>query len=427
MNLKSFCVTALVATFALGCGTGTECDTYYRDRDKDGFGDPDNSRFTCSQPRNFVTNDRDCDDRDDTATPTGTYEGDLAIDADNEGDLQAFVAACPGTVAGNITIINTDRDDIDFLHSVSTVEGTLTISNNAELSDLRPLQNLTDVGGLTLSLNKGVRDLDELDNLERAASLRLSLLLTDEENDLSVFSDVEGIQDLAINVTGVNDYAGLPELTTLSGDLLLGGPSINSLAGIETITSVGGSLTITNFRNDVDMSTLAVTEVGNFLRISDNEGLATVVLPNLTTAGNIDVRNNGPLATLDIPAVTATGDIVFNSNGSLATFNSAIEDATDLDLTNLPELTTLSGFAGLDQVELEGLIVRNTGVTSLEGLEGVETVTGSMQVVGNVDLPAMTGLDGLASVSGLIQIVNNDRLASLTGLESLADATAGIE
>ncbi len=433
LRSPSFAQTAslmtLAAVLATGCGTGTECDTYYRDRDKDGFGAVGTGRFTCSQPRNFVTNNRDCDDGDENATPTGTFEGNLIIDGNDEGDLQAFIDACPGTVAGNVSISNTSRTDVDFLHSLSTVEGTLTIVNNDQLSDIGPLQNLTELGGLALQLNQGIRDLDELENLERVGSLRISVLLTDEENSLEVLSDIEGINDLAINVVGVNDYTGLPELTELSGDVLLGGPSITSLAGVESIETVGGTLTITNFRNDVDFSTMALRSVGNFLRVNDNDGLVTLDLPNLTSvgAGGLDIRNNGSLVTLDVSSATTTGNIVFNSNARIATIETAFTEATDIDLTNLPELTDISGLGTLDDVALEGLIIRNTGLTSLEGLEGISSVTGNVQVVGNADLGTMAGLDGLADVAGLVQIVNNEGLTALTGLGTLDTTAVGLE
>jgi len=426
MNVKRLCLTALVATFALGCGQGTECDTYYRDRDGDGFGDPDRSRFVCRQPRNYVTNDRDCDDRDETARPTGTWEGNLIVTGEDEGELQAFIDACPGTVVGNISISGTDRDEVGFLRSLGQVEGTLTIENNPELDDLRGIQNLTEVGTLALSLTQGLRDLDELDSLEVVRNLRLNLRLTDEESTLEVFEDVTGIQDMLLNVVGINNFVGLPELTELEGGLVLGGPSINSLEGVEAITSIGGTFRITNFRNDVDFSMLPLTSVGNIFRVNDNNGLQTVSLPNLTSSGAIDVRNNGALRTLSLPAMTSTGAITLNSNGLFETFESGLETATDLDLTNLPELTSVEGFPSLDAVELEGLIVRNTGVASLSGLGGVTSVVTAAQVVGNADLVDTKGLDGLTEVGGTFQIVNNSSLESLVGLGSLESASLEI-
>ncbi|MEN0064975.1 MAG: hypothetical protein AAGA48_22720 [Myxococcota bacterium] len=426
MNIKSISITLMAALLATACKTGDICDTYYRDRDGDGFGNADNSRFSCGIPRGFTTNDRDCDDRDDTNTPTGTYEGNLVIDGKDEGDLQAFLDACPGTMAGNITILNTDRTNVSILRSLENVQGTLTIANNEELADLSGLQNLTDAGGLVLSIIPGLRDLEDLDALERVESLRLNLRLTADENSLEVLGDIEGIQDLALNVVGVSNYAGLPELTTLERDLLLGGPTIMSFEGVDTITSIGGNFIITNFRNDVDFEALAVNRVGGQLVVSDNDGAVTVSLPNITSTGAIDVRNNASVTTLNLPACTTTGDVEFNSNTVLDSITTAVTEATSFNFTNLPALVTPQGFDGVDNASIEELTVLNTAFTSLTGLEGVAAVTGSVLIAGNTDLGSFTGLDNLASVGGQFEVVNNQGLSNLMGLGALESVNVSL-
>lgn len=427
MNAKtaSWCLTGFAALLGTACAGGTDCDTYYADRDGDGFGNPDRSRFVCTQPRNFVRNNRDCDDGDESRAPTGTYEGDLIIDATSEGDLQAFIDACPGTVAGNVSIIGTDVTELDFLLTVSDVEGTLSIRDNDALTNLTSLQNLVNLGGLDLKFNDPLRDLDQLEGLENVGSLRLDLTLDplgDRISTLEVFSDVTGLQELALNVTGIDDFTGLPELTSLTGDLLIGGGTLDSLLGVEAITTVGGDFTITGLGNPVGFETMALTSIGGNLIVMDSPSTTMVSLPNVTSVSGIDVRNNPALTTLNLPLVTTTGPVGFNSNGLLATVTTGLTDLTDLEFTNLPALTDVSGFSGLTGVTVTGLVVRNTeALTSLDGLQGIVDVTDGLTVVGNSALTSLTGLSGVTGVGTELQLVNNGLVTDLTGLEAITD------
>ncbi len=73
---------------------------WYGDTDKDGYGNPDYTRLSCSQPRNFVTNSEDCDD-----TENVTYPGadEICDELDND---------CDGTVDEDVQIIvYADLDD----------------------------------------------------------------------------------------------------------------------------------------------------------------------------------------------------------------------------------------------------------------------------------------------------------------------------
>ena len=71
-----------------------DADTWFRDDDGDGFGDPDRTAVACEQPDGFVSNDQDCDDDEASANPAGTetwYDGidgdcDGGSDADADGD-----------------------------------------------------------------------------------------------------------------------------------------------------------------------------------------------------------------------------------------------------------------------------------------------------------------------------------------------------
>ncbi len=80
-------------------GIDNDCDgeidedvttTYYADTDLDGYGDPDNSVESCSQPTGYVTDNTDCDDTTAQSFP-GNLEVCDELDNDCDGDVDEGV------------------------------------------------------------------------------------------------------------------------------------------------------------------------------------------------------------------------------------------------------------------------------------------------------------------------------------------------
>jgi hypothetical protein len=126
--------------------------TWYADDDDDGYGDPDSSTASCSQPSGFLSDSSDCDDRDDDVHPgavelcndedddcDGSIDEDDAADAstwytdsdgDGYGDPDSAAVACDaptGTVADD-----SDCDDTDSAVSPAGTEVCDEVDNDCD-------------------------------------------------------------------------------------------------------------------------------------------------------------------------------------------------------------------------------------------------------------------------------------------------------
>jgi hypothetical protein len=90
---------------------GLATSTYYRDMDKDGFGNAYNSVDDCAQPDGYVTNSGDCNDNNASINPTATETCDQA---DNN---------CNGTVDEGVTATYyQDADGDGYGNSTTTIQ-----------------------------------------------------------------------------------------------------------------------------------------------------------------------------------------------------------------------------------------------------------------------------------------------------------------
>lgn len=65
---------------------------YFRDADRDGYGDPSVSEIACIVPRGYVDNSDDCDDSRSRVRDGSTYWRDS--DNDGLGDLNSPIKTC---------------------------------------------------------------------------------------------------------------------------------------------------------------------------------------------------------------------------------------------------------------------------------------------------------------------------------------------
>ena len=96
-------------------GIDQDCDgfdlrTWYQDKDKDNFGDPNTSVILPYQPDGYVLNNTDCNDEDDTIYPGATEIPDDGIDQDcDDYDLQTWYQDLDQDLFGNPDVIKMEN------------------------------------------------------------------------------------------------------------------------------------------------------------------------------------------------------------------------------------------------------------------------------------------------------------------------------
>ncbi|WP_185154064.1 putative metal-binding motif-containing protein [Fulvivirga sp. M361] len=95
--------------------------TWYEDADGDGFGNIDNTQFSCDQPEGFVSNNADSDDNNALVNPDATEVADNEIDENGDGfysynlffdnDNDGFGAAGTQAVTVNVpNVVNSEAN-----------------------------------------------------------------------------------------------------------------------------------------------------------------------------------------------------------------------------------------------------------------------------------------------------------------------------
>ena len=252
-----------------------------------------------------------------------TVEGTLAINyVSNLGPLSQITS-----VGGNIQIGSTQCTNLNGLHNLTHVGGSMRIEVNAQLNTLEALSNLTAIGGtLQLRNNNALSNLSGLENLATVGGN----LEIGESATLINLQGLEGIESIGqwINIrenTALTSMQGLSPssvggafsivlnplledlraaqgLTSLGGAIFLNAnPSITSLMDLQNITTINGTLAITGCPELTSLDGMdQISSSGiTYLTIAGNSSLAQCAVENVCSylvdaAKPTNIHSNGP-------------------------------------------------------------------------------------------------------------------------------------
>jgi hypothetical protein len=388
--------------------------------------------------------DTDTDSDADTDSDGGSDGGDTDTDSDSETDW-----GCPdGDLVWEGNYSATTSADISALFGYSEIHGDLILSGE-ELTNLDGLECLKNIDG---SLFMGW----------------VSWAWDWYSSDCEQFGD---------GGTGIVDVAGLLNLSSISGSLVISGnDNISDIDGLNSLETVGGQLQITFNSSLGDVSGLnSLQTVGSHVGILSNYSLVSLngltslhsiggdlsvgkemLLLNPSSAGDSCPAGRGNQSLMTMTGLTGLqsvgGGVYIVGNDSLINIDGLVgltTIGTDPDLDHLVSiggngaLTSISGLQGLGPT-LSAIIVisANAALTSAEGLNNIEYLDGSLTLDGPFsDLSALNnlvgvtgglaaysltandlGLDSLESVEGLIYFYDCNNIFGLTSLSNLASA-----
>ena len=181
-----------------------------------------------------------------------------------------------------------------------------------------------------------------------------------------------------------NFQVNYPGCTEVAGDVIIRGDDIINLNGLSIVTSIGGNLTIgggSAWSGSGNPLLTSLTGLANLTSIGDSIYIGYNSLNNLT----------GLEGLINIP-----GDLMIEYNS----------------------LTSLNGLENLNTIAGALFLIDNSSLTSLNGLESIESI-GGLVVSNNSSLVNLPGLENLNTIAGGLYLIGNDSLTSLNGMDSL--------
>ena len=404
----------------------------------------DNNNITDLGPLSTLTNLRQISASDNSITSASAFA--------NKSDLTS------------INLTNNSINNFDFLRSTPAVT-ILKIANQSSASTINtsPFATLTEMKDLDLS-NNNLANLAFLHNLENANHLKLSNLNLD---NLDFVSSLPNLHSLNIDNNPISDLTPLKDHEQLR-QLNISATNVANITPINTLKQLT-SLTISN-SNVTDISPLVSLDQlawfsANNLSLTDIGGL--VNKPNLlmvelenTTLENIDPLfsgDNNKIEHLDLSHNNLTNDDLSDLNqftelqylnvadNSIAdqfpvdgyqhlfAINLANNDIVQLDLTNLPSLTTivahnnpyqsleLFNIGKLAEITAQTFSPRDTNFSFINLNELPLTTSISFANYTSVESVVLSNLTNLNQLDLSGNLLVSEKLARLANLSELQD------
>ncbi len=238
----------------------------------------------------------------------------------NQGQINGFHAANPGCVniEGDLTISGYNITDLDGLHGIIQVGGSLRIECNEVLGSLAGLSTLMWIGdNLYVAENLVLPDLTGLDQVFQLGG---DLMITANPS-LASLHGLEGISSIVKRLyiddnDALVSLEGLENVSSIGGVVrIISNDALTSLAGLESLASVGGDLSIGglghlgSLGNPLLTSIEALsglTSVGGDIEIGYNASLPSLAgLDNIdpATIASLSIHENNTLSECEVASV----------------------------------------------------------------------------------------------------------------------------
>jgi hypothetical protein len=350
----------------------------------------------------------------------------------SQDEVNNFKATYPGCtrIDGDVWIASSTVSNLDSLHEITTISGSLYLGGNIWLQNLDGLSNLDSLGGsLTIGGNEQLHSISGIAKLT-AVGDGFSLSANQSLTSLDGIQNIATIGgDFMLSYQGaVTDFSPLNNLTSIGGgfriELL---PQLTDLTPFSKLQKIGGEMLV--------FSNYALTSFDGLQGIDSlQQGCWIYYCPNLVSLNGLNnVQYVGQSFTIEsceklasLNGLNALNTTAFNfslkQNAALADL-SALGNLTavggNFSVTQNPALTSLSGLENLAMLGSDVEIVENPTLADLSALGGITRTNGSVSIISNGQLSSLNGLQNLDSVGGYLSIASNPGLVGLVGLEQL--------
>ena len=240
---------------------------------------------------------------------------------------------------------------IESLQGIEYLTGLNILTLNIEdplVSNLSPLQNLTNLTGLVIWGNFEITDITPLENLINLTTLTLGTIFI---NDITPLANLTNLTNLILSETHIDDITPIGNLTNLRV-LDLGA---NQLTDITPLTNLTNLTTLHMHSNQIsDITPLVNLTLLTQLDLSDNQITNVDSIENLTLLTQLNLSNN------QITDIDSIGNLTL-----LTQLNLSANQITNIDsIGNLVDLQWLM----LDENKIEDI----NSLTNLESLEWLD-------------------------------------------------------
>lgn len=261
-------------------------------------------------------------------------------------------------IGGALTIANTSLTSLRGLGSLQRVGSLLDIRNNASLTNLDALQNLTQSGAtIRVSSNASLTSINGLRRIKKVnfnLIIQSNALLTNLSGLDSVESIVNNLQ--IVSNASLNSTAALRSLSRINNDLRIESNNLlTEVDGFESLKFIGFDMRIlNNAQLNRLRSFTSLDSVRNLLRIEGNNEMDSVVgFTSLDFIGRgLRIRNN-------------------NSLRNIKSFSQLTKLVQELTIFNNDALTSLQGLDQIDPTLLTQVTIQSSDLLNLCNVKSI--------------------------------------------------------